>query len=405
MRRGGGGGHVARTNRMSVALALLMVAGCDAGLVEVFVDVRTDFVPGAEFSAVRTSLGRIGEVPDTTDRLAVRADDFVAGARAAEFRRVARGSYEVRVSLLDADGVVVIERLVLVDVRSSVVTTILLTRDCVGVECPGAGDDAGLTECLGARCVEPGCTFAEPSCGAPACTENADCSATATCARPVCVLGACFEVAEHERCAPTEFCDPGIGCVLDDVLPADAGPGGVDGGDVDGGVSTCPGVCAPGEMGMEEGPCGNCGTQTRTRTCGADCGWEPWGGWSACSGEGECSAGAVGTDSRGCACGPDETRSRTCSSACTWGAYGGWSGCGGSCSPGATRTGSCATCTQQRCESDCGWGGCEPSGACGSATECVCCDAGGSPGWQCCNMGTCDYYPCTTVGACGAGCC
>ena len=64
-------------------------------------------------------------------------------------------------------------------------------------------------------------------------------------------------------------------------------------------VCECPGVevdgeclggaaCTPGEEGTENQPCGDCGTQSRTRTCEDAGAWGAWSAWSACEGDVVC---------------------------------------------------------------------------------------------------------------------
>jgi hypothetical protein len=111
---------------------------------------------------------------------------------------------------------------------------------------------------------------------------------------------------------------------------------------------SCTGVCSPGATDVQSQACGNCGTQTRTRTCSGSCGWGSWGGWGTCIGEGACAVGATQSQ----ACGNCGTQTRTCSGSCTWGGWGTCTG-QGACTPGATQP--CGDCGTQVCIVGCTW--------------------------------------------------
>ena len=212
----------------SLGALLLGLLGCEASP-SLFVDVKTDFVPGEEFVRVRTVVFHPGD--DRVDReqevAAAPSQDFLRGYRAAEFVDTVTGSRRVRVELMDATGRRVAERSVIVTLNSTRIVTVLLTRSCRDVQCPEAGGDAAATECLAGQCVPAECL--EPSgCVTPECASDADCTFAADCATPLCEEGICLSGAGS--CPSGQYCDSEAGCLpradgLEDAgVPADAAP-------------------------------------------------------------------------------------------------------------------------------------------------------------------------------------
>ena len=368
-----------------ILLAALSVAGCGSPN-ELVVELRTDFLPGMEFASVHTELvPHAGEAPVVSgpsyaDVPVVTSDDLILGRRVAELSGLRSATYRVSVELRDLDGRKVASRQIVVRVQGAVGVTAVITRDCVDVECPGSGDDPAETECAGARCVRPECTPEHPeACAEPACTESRPCpSSTTGCAETLCGDGVCLAVAHDDECAADQFCHPELGCTARDAVdagpPGDAGP---DAGPSDGGPPDAPSVdTGPPDAGIDAGP--------------PDAGPPDAGPLDA----GPLDAGPP--DAGPSDAGPVDSGAPDTGPPCA-------------CTPGTTRSGGCARCLHQVCNGSCRWGSCEPIGACGSATECVCCDSssasGYQPGWQCCNMSSCNFYGCTASGACGAGCC
>lgn len=322
--------------------ATVWLAGCTTSSAVLTVDLRTDWVPVAEFLSIETEVFVASPLTEEGARreAAARLDaDFATGVRVAEYRDVGRGSRLVRVRLLDASGAVVAERSIRLELRGSHALTVLLTRDCVRGACPGRGEDPARTECLGGRCVEPLCAPGSATeCAEPECVTDGDCPGMASCSSPRCVEGACLYALDHAACGDDLVCHPARGCepasgptdagapdagpAPDDGGPAapDAGPAAPDAGPPD----PCPGECVAGEDDSERRGCGDCGTQSRSRTCGGDCGWNAWGSWSACSGEGRChpgdratfGCGSTGCGSWTCTCQDDCNRWAACG-ACT----------------------------------------------------------------------------------------
>ncbi len=285
-----------RVGRLALACAWLLV-GCE-GQSALVVDLRTDLAPGVEFDhvAVRFADGTLTETAVTRDQ------DFVAGVRVAS-RMVAPGPTRLVVSLRltpaleGAAPVVVAERPLLVDVRAAAVAaTLLVTRGCRGVECPGPGDPASATACHGGTCHEPTCTAETPDeCAADECAADADCAAPATCAVPFCIEGLCF-FAQGDECTEDQYCDPLLGCIPYGSFPCDPGsecrcPA----------FTACDIVCPAGGCTVE------CGIES---SCGLDC---PGGGCTVdCRESAFCTALCEGD---GCALDCGETTS--CEMACS----------------------------------------------------------------------------------------
>ncbi len=372
--------HADRVTTRAATLLALALAGCAPQPLELSVDVRTDLAPGTAFTSVRVEL-----TPDQGDplepvvRSAGFSDPFDRGVRIADFSDLAHGTSRVRATLRDQSGADVLSRSVEVLLQEDYALTIVLSTACASRVCPGTGDPAGATECVSGYCVEPGCGGPTPvGCEMVACETQNDCVGLLGCAA-ACIEGACV-------------CD---GPAAPDAGPPDAGP--------------CPGECTPDDMQSDTQACGMCGegTQTRTRTCGADCSWGAYSDWGTCTTSAECTPGQTDQDSRACGnCDRGtQQRMRSCdSSSCTWGSWSSWGSCsgGGTCAPGATRSG-CDPCGVEVCSSSCNWGSCQPrSGAqClfESGTHWRCC---GSSSWQYCLSSSCSWStscaPCTGCG-------
>ncbi len=196
-----------------------------------YVEVRTDLVPGFEVVAARTSLHRGADTGPPLEMHGAgltEGDDALAGVRVAELSGLPPGTYTLTVELLRPAGTVAARRRVAVDLRRDRSVTVLLTRDCGAVACPGSGDDPAATECLGGRCVRPSCTSEQPEgCGEPECTTDGACPAGAPCASAACVEGICVLRARPGECAASEWCHPDDGCTPrpgEDGGAPDAGP-------------------------------------------------------------------------------------------------------------------------------------------------------------------------------------
>jgi hypothetical protein len=320
---------------------LLALAACSSSPIALTVDLRTDYVPGRDFTSVVTELGPQSLDPSFEVREAsIAADasrDFVRGERVAEFDGVTSGPLHARVRLVDRGGATVAERTVALELDRSFAVTVLITVSCEDVACPAPAGAPMYTQCADGRCVDPRCSPSTPEhCPPPVCAVDSDCPARAGCMEHLCIDGSCL-------CIPPEG-------------PRD---GGFDGG-LDAGP---PCECTPDETESETRACGACdtGTEERTRTCEASCAWSGWSAWGACTGASGCTPGSTRACPNGEPCGH-----QTCSSSCTW------SSCqlnsGAECfriAPGSTIEGSnfrcCGTYLWQYCLSGCVWSGaCNP---------------------------------------------
>ncbi|MFT5356005.1 MAG: hypothetical protein ACI9KE_003227 [Polyangiales bacterium] len=192
------------------------------------VDLVTDFLPGSEFDAVRVSIGD-GDIRENVDHVVDPSRDYVRGVALGDIR-VQATEQAIEVDLFQ-DGVLIIARQVSVIVQSAVtIATVVITRDCRGVMCPGAGDNPLLASCLGGQCADPRCTVETPEfCPVGTCFAAADCAAHA-CAQTTCLTGACLYSPDDGVCAPGQRCDLDQDCVdgefdagTPDVGPPDAG--------------------------------------------------------------------------------------------------------------------------------------------------------------------------------------
>ena len=204
--------------RAAIALcAALPALACDAeGSALLMVDVRTDYVPGVEFTRVRNTVEAFAWRPvDTEARF---GQDFIAGVRAAEIDLLDEtGTHLLVTDLVAADGRVVASRRTRMQVSGAIVVTVILAR----------GGDV-------------------------ACGTDADCAVTASCAEGHCSDGTCLSAPRAGACDETMYCSiddgdcrPLPGGVFPDE---DAGPGG----------GPLPGDDAGPEI--DAGAAGGCGT-------------------------------------------------------------------------------------------------------------------------------------------------
>ncbi len=317
------------------AVALAACSEEPAGLV---VDLRTDYLPGVEFTSADVVLD--DGVPIGV--AAAEGLDFASGRRVAEYDDVPLGDHELVVSLLSADGSTVASRRTEFDVEGTYGVTVVITRDCAGVECPALGGDRTATECVGGRCITPLCHPGNlDACGAPDCAVSSDCESDQNvCLQGLCVGGACLRVARDNRCAEGETCDPDLGCMGQECVPAMETCDGVDDEDCDGMVDEgC--ECTIGQT----QPCGSAvgACSPGTETC------DDAGMWGACEGgvgpametcDGTVDESCDGTVDEGCMCSAGS--SRPCGSdvgACAAGSQscmgGTWAACAGATMPTA----------------------------------------------------------------------
>ena len=196
---------------------MLLLLGCSSSGSELIVDVRTDWLPGVEFVAVRTS-GLDGS--PIRDRVEVTtSDDYLAGERVAEIANLQPQTIFMRVELLDASDRIVAARPMQVELRDDLAVTVVVTRDCRGVMCSGT-----LSACQNGVCVDPRCLEIGDDFCPEGCDSDLDCSSSALeCVEARCIEGACYLEPDDALC-------PGGTCsIVDGCLGGDAGfDGGVD---------------------------------------------------------------------------------------------------------------------------------------------------------------------------------
>jgi len=202
--------------RCPVVLALLALSsGCSPEPGSLVVQVRSDLTPTVEVGAFGVELR--GEGVARSERLVVNGtQDLGAGVRVATLEGLTPASYDLEVSALAPDGATIVVRPVRVTVEPGAqrVVTVLLTRDCGGVSCPGGGAPTDVA-CLAGRCVPEGCTEEHPErCPAPECASDMDCGGRRSeCAASACsASGACF-LARDRPCPDGEVCAGVEGCV------------------------------------------------------------------------------------------------------------------------------------------------------------------------------------------------
>jgi hypothetical protein len=227
--------------RVLACLVVALGSGCsdDPGA-SLLVDLRTDFAPQTDFQRVRTTLSASGGAPALlVEHNVTDGESYLMGVRVADYAEVAPGSVTLLVQLVKTSGSVVAEQSAAVEIRADLAVTVVVTRSCLGVECPGAGDDPMAIACLGGRCVVPECSPEHPElCGPSECTAPADCTGFSECAEASCELGSCLAVADDTRCEVGEFCDRMLGCLSalePDAGALDAGVGEPDAGRLDAG--------------------------------------------------------------------------------------------------------------------------------------------------------------------------
>ncbi|MCA9605675.1 MAG: hypothetical protein KC619_08780 [Myxococcales bacterium] len=176
--------------------AALTVACSDPGGA-LLVDLRTDLRPQVEFDRVEVSVYPSGasvldDAPTrvAAPRLVAAESDVRRGIRAAELTGLAPGGWLI-LARLTRSGVEVGRGLVSVELGDApLAVTVLVLRECGGVECPGDGSPTHIA-CLGGECVDPRCRPEDLDlCPDPECTDDADCVAPA--GAPACAMGACF---------------------------------------------------------------------------------------------------------------------------------------------------------------------------------------------------------------------
>ena len=207
-------------------------ASCDCGseTASLTVDVRTDFVPGVEFTLTQVELSS-GE---SETRLGLMGENWLTGQRFGPFDGLTPGAVNVEATLINGSTIVA-RRSAVVEVRDRVAATFVFTRDCASVACPRDGDSAAATECLGGQCVDPACLDGtQDECPAPC--EADDACPMSVCSASRCVDGVCLW--EPAFCEGDDlYCVPELDqCIEIPTAMSDAGDGGpeMSDGSIDG---------------------------------------------------------------------------------------------------------------------------------------------------------------------------
>lgn len=218
--------------RKHAAVAVLgaaLLAACSADSATLDVRVVTGLVPGAEFRIVTTellsgeNLETASHVDASTEAVARLGMPYATGQNVASFQ-VPFGDHVVRVRLARPNGSFLVERIVRTQIAGNAVVSVHITRDCVGVVCPGSGDNAALSTCLAGRCVDPRCAVdAAQFCPTLVfCSEAGSCRATSDCASPLCEEGVCIQQSTADVCTDEEWCNPDFGAGCQKLEPVDA---------------------------------------------------------------------------------------------------------------------------------------------------------------------------------------
>lgn len=201
-----------------MCVLLLVALGCASSEPSLRVDVKTDLVPGAEFAALRIVIDDAGETTQV-ELPALFSYDFLDGFQAIE-TAVAANDVIVTGSLIDVFGEPVVSREASVQIDGDrTAVTLVFSRDCRDLVCPGALDPATATACVGGVCVDPRCSPERPEFCRSECDTAEDCDALAACSTPLCVSGTCLYSLDGVECSDDTRCDPDLGCV---AVPADA---------------------------------------------------------------------------------------------------------------------------------------------------------------------------------------
>lgn len=177
-------------------------------------EVVTDLVPSVEFDAVELSLPEEGEEPDQGVSVD-SSSDFQIGFVVGQFSKLERSSRRSLVARLMLNGQQVLTRTYVVSNEIDARIRLVLTRSCVGVECPLESGNPSAEACLGGQCVSPDCIDGtQEACEefTPECVSDDGCTVTASCQTAECSEGVCLLFAQDDACAEGEFCADSLGC-------------------------------------------------------------------------------------------------------------------------------------------------------------------------------------------------
>lgn len=192
-----------------VAAGLASPVACKSPTHSLSIDLRTDFQPGLEFLVVHTDVHAGGDAHQF-DVPAVAGDaTFATGRRIADLSSLPRGEVVVTIAIRQRNGTRV-RRIGRLNLTSDYAFTVVMTRSCDGVVCPGE------ESCVGGKCASPECIDLDVECTSkppPACTTDAECPVKVPCMRGKCDSGVCMMLAIPGSCGGGTVCDPKSGCV------------------------------------------------------------------------------------------------------------------------------------------------------------------------------------------------
>jgi hypothetical protein len=206
-------------------LASAVLASCSGGgPSSLAVQVTSpDLLPGVELDRIELSLTLEGstDAPIEASRALTTSDHLERALRVFE-GPVAAGHYTGTLRIALGDRVVDTRPLAIVAREGTTFFTVLMTRDCVGVACPGDGDPTSIA-CLGGRCVPPSCSEEHPElCPMPDCDDTHACAApSGACASVECTAsGVCVTGVDDGLCTAGETCSLDLGCITVDAVAA-----------------------------------------------------------------------------------------------------------------------------------------------------------------------------------------
>ena len=194
-------------------IAISATLSCTSGTADLRVEIRTDLVPGLEFSAARVTLSDGQE-----NIIAAHAGTrwIEEPARSSFSWSTPPGTVQASVELLH-EGAVTLVRHAVVEISGRTAITFNLTRTCIGVSCA-----EGQT-CRGGSCIDAVCSATDnaPLCRDTECAQDSDCE-DLECAAQGCRAGGCWPIVD--QCPENSFC---VGDMCQPIIgtpTADAGP-------------------------------------------------------------------------------------------------------------------------------------------------------------------------------------
>lgn len=121
--------------RYLVAPILTLILAGSASAANLFLDLRTEYVPVVEFASVRITLARSDGSEMQTTVVTVAADaDTEGGFRIAEFPDIGSGIWHVSATLLDNSGNPVAARTVILTIEGNYVHTFLISKPRIDID-------------------------------------------------------------------------------------------------------------------------------------------------------------------------------------------------------------------------------------------------------------------------------